>query len=759
MGRSSRLLRLLQTRVRTDPAGREEPSAPGGGASKTDRQRDTAGRLWFVLALTMVALGNGALTAAGAWSGASHRLNDLRFQVGQRPASGAVALADIDEKSIRAIGVWPWPRTIHAAIVDRLVEAHADAIAFDIDFSSSSQPAADAAFAAALERAGDSVILAAQRQRLSAEDTGLVLTRPMPMLEAHAWPALVDVELDGDSLLRAVPILGASEGMQLPSLSTSLAGMPGRDGAIRIDYAIQAGTIDRISIIDLLQGRIAKGRLAGRKIIVGATAIALKDIFQTPRYGSLPGPLVQAMAVESLLQGRDLTRPPEWVTMAGLGLVLLGGLWITLIFPLPWAVAILAAAMVVLESSAVALQAWRAVTLDTFPWHAAMVAAILVDVAFETIRRRLLLLAARASRRRTQAILDRVFEDSVAGVVIVDDGGKIRATSSAALAVLIAQDGESPTGRAAAEVLPPPLLRLLRPDAMPSGSFKLDTSRGEGIFQYTVSQSRSAGDGDDGEAWTATCITFNDVTDRVRDQEHISRLARFDALTGLPNRNHFRERLLQKTDVGGWCLLLVDLDGFKAVNDTLGQGVGDEMLRSVVERLSAIVAPPGLVSRMGGDEFAVLSVSDDPAALADAVQRAFRQPFEAVGRRAVITASIGYASGEPGLDGDELTRRATLALSRVKTWGGRTVGAYSRELDLEVRAQEELERELFHAVENGEFRVFYQVQEDCRTRAISGAEALVRWFHPERGIVPPGDFIPALERTGLIGKVGAFVLR
>jgi diguanylate cyclase (GGDEF)-like protein len=724
-----------------------------------DAERHRRGaQLWLVLAMVVAGLANAAATQGGAWQGPSLRLQDLRFHFGSRPSTGTVALVDIDEKSLRAIGIWPWPRTIHAAIVDKLVAGGAEAIAFDIDFSSRSTDAADAAFAAALERAGGGVILAALRQRLSAGDEGLSLTRPLPILEEHAWPALIDVHTDVDSLLRTVPSEGASDGVRLPSLSTSLAGMPGRASEIRIDYAIEAGSIDRISTIDLLEGRVAPQRLAGHKIIVGASAVSLKDFFSTPRYGALPGALVQAMAVESLLQGRDLARPAPWAAMAGLGLVVALGIAVTLLLPLPWAVTALLGAMAALEGAAVLVQIWLPLSLDTLPWHLALLACILLDVGYEVARRRLLLLAARTSRRRTQAILDRVFEDSVAGVVVVDDSGRIRAASRAAMATLDLSEADL-SGRPAAEVLPAPLMSLLTDPRSADGSFQLATPRGIRIFQYTMSQSRSDGDAQAGIAWTATCITFNDVTDRVRDQENIERLARYDSLTGLPNRNHFMERLSQATDVNGACLLQIDLDGFKAVNDALGQNIGDQMLRAVVRRLNGIVSPKGFVARVDGDEFAILTDVADPQALADQVQHAFRQPFEAAGRRAVITASIGVAVGEDGIDGDELSRRAVLALSCVKDWGGKTASIYSRELDLELRAKEELDRELAHAVERGEFRVFYQVQEDCRSRDIAGAEALVRWQHPEKGLIPPGMFIPALERTGLIVDVGAFVLK
>ncbi|MBF5080812.1 EAL domain-containing protein [Quadrisphaera sp. INWT6] len=270
------------------------------------------------------------------------------------------------------------------------------------------------------------------------------------------------------------------------------------------------------------------------------------------------------------------------------------------------------------------------------------------------------------------------------------------------------------------------------------------------------------------DAVQGTVVNAHDVTEAVRLAEELSRQAFSDALTGLPNRALFKDRLEHALRSRGSrsevqvCYL--DLDGFKAVNDTLGHGAGDELLVLVAERLLAAVRQGDTVARMGGDEFAVLldetSGEQDAERLAQRVCDAVRRPFTVRDVEVSIATSIGLAStATAGRDAEQLMRSADLAMYQAKAARQGGYALYHPQMHDQLLHRVQLEADLRRVVAEGQFRVVYQPLVDMGDGGVSGVEALVRWDHPERGVVSPASFIPLAESTGLIDAIGAFVLR
>jgi diguanylate cyclase (GGDEF)-like protein/PAS domain S-box-containing protein len=308
----------------------------------------------------------------------------------------------------------------------------------------------------------------------------------------------------------------------------------------------------------------------------------------------------------------------------------------------------------------------------------------------------------------------------------------------------------------------PEQARGIMPDSNLDAQHEIETTDGRWIERHTVPV-RTPGDGPVGWAWF-----FRDVTKQRRVLTEAVRMARYDHLTGLANRAALFEWLQRSIARGrerdeGFAIFCLDLDNFKDVNDTLGHLIGDQLLVSVADRLGRLVRDADLVSRPGGDEFAIVAAgirtATEAAMLADRFIREVSAPYLIDGHQIYTSVSIGIELFGRGIvDERSLLSHADMALYQAKAAGAGTYRFFTEVMDTEVRTRVTLGAELRDAIASGQLFLVYQPEVELTTGRIIGAEALVRWRHPRRGVLGPDLFIPVAEQMGLIGALGRWVL-
>ncbi|MBX6322232.1 MAG: CHASE2 domain-containing protein, partial [Rhodospirillaceae bacterium] len=408
-----------------------------------------------------------------------NEITALKFRILRRDASSELVLVKIDPASLSEIGIWPWPRSYHAAAIDILRAAGAAEIAIDIDFSSRSSEAEDRKLAEALARADGHVVLPVfQQVERHSPRPRVVFTEPLAPFRDHARLASLNTRPDGDGVVRRMPRAELWRGELVPSLVAVLGGVRSpRPEPFYIDFGIRPETVPQISFVDVLRGRFDPRRVRGKRVLIGATAVELGDVATVPVWGAIPGAMLQALATESVMQHRDLHRLPHLAILAGtlmVTLVLVPGFrrW-------SWREGLTALATISLGLFAVSLAAQSAfpMLLDITPQIMASVLAFATGLISRIDEQGVRLRAQTSALLRQDAIMRRVVDHTFDGLLTIDAAGRILSFNPAAERMFGRPAGEM-TGQSFAQLLAE--ADALGPQFEAAGAFLADVAqRGE----------------------------------------------------------------------------------------------------------------------------------------------------------------------------------------------------------------------------------------------------------------------------------------
>ncbi len=675
----------------------------------------------------------------------------------------------IDGQALKQIGQWPWSRAHHADILNFLVESGASDVFFDVDFAFASDPEGDAQLISALDRNGGGTYLPVFAQARSSLGRGeLIYNFPHEPFAQRSWFAFVNVFTQADGRVHSYPYGGVLHDEFLPSAASLLSGTYIESNDVfQIDFRINPNTLPVYSAADLLNDELNPLMIQNKSVIVGGTAVELGDQFAVPIYGVIPGPMIHALAAETLISASPPVQAGSHWTSVFHSLSLLFSL---LLFRKRAVFFVGSLTTFLLAGEFIAFQIFSAnstiiATSQTYP------AAILFSIWHLMSRLGINSIVIRNQAvevANTKGLLQTVFEDSFDAIIVVGEDCKPITASNSALTLLGAKNHED------LEV-PDKIIDTLKghfrsgistPAKLRTTLFRINNKETYLEYMIALSTWKDAVQGEETVKRIAT-ISLRDVTKLKQQQRHISYLSNYDEQTGALRRAPFLEFLkLRIASDESFAVFALNLHRFKTINVTLGRHVGDALLKEVVNRLELGNRNLSSPVRLGGDSFALYTEAACTQQEADDLARwisdVVSKPYKLEHSSAQVGGIVGYYLHEGAPDGSispqDLLSRAEEALDTARLNRSTTPVLFSPLLSNQQLRARQIERSLISALEKDEFFLTYQPQHRVKDGALIGSEALIRWTSSSLGMIFPDDFIEIAESTGFISELGRWIL-
>ncbi|MFQ5469609.1 MAG: EAL domain-containing protein [Gammaproteobacteria bacterium] len=708
---------------------------------------------------------------SGILSSLENGLLDLKFQwTKQRQASNEIVLVEIDTKSLQALPEWPWPRDFYSMLLQRLFENGVNDVVIDIDLSSSFTYDGDRLLAETLANYGDNIALPIFKQNDTFANDGLTssITKPLDIFLDHVSLASINVTPDTDGKIRKFDSYDNFGDETIPSVAyyfaRDLSNVP---KSFYIDYSIDASSIPRVSFIDIFRNKFDSSLIKGKHIIIGATALELKDIINAPVLNAIPGPLLHTLAYESISQDRMLFRTNSTFTVLILFIVV--AITTPLLNRYQWKKGLficLTGGCAVIAATTLTQNSFP-VIINCVPWIVGILLTFFIETFSHIDMQTILVSSQRAQIHDQDTLMKSIVDNSFDGIFTITSNGLIKSINPAGESMFKYHATEI-IGKNISTIIPELCNSIIDEGYDNAVSLYCGTKEVTGIksTNRNFPLELAITDLNTGNENIFICAA-RDITERKRQTAALEHNATHDELTQLPNRRLLRDRinhtlLVNKRHDATLALLVMDLDNFKDINDTLGHHIGDKLLQEVAKRLSGLLRDSDTVARLGGDEFAVLlpeiANSNDIYTIAEKIVQSIETSFVINDLKLHVGISVGCViSPDHGEDVNTLLQRGDVAMYSAKRTNLH-YATYDFSQDNNSVRQLALRGELKHAIENEELALYFQPKINTRSKQISSVEVLVRWLHPEYGYMPPDEFIPMAEQTGLITPLTKWVL-